>query len=91
MFFTLEGDNWNSLAFFVKYSHFIFIIIPFLLVSKYDYFSFTDGTDIRIVTGMEQCFVKLDSLPFDRLSIDETLSIEAFNEVFIKSGTIKGV
>ena len=81
--FTFEGDSWDSLAFCVKYGHFILITILLYLVSKYDYFSSTDGTDIREVTATEQFFVKVDSLPFDRLSIDETLSIEAFNVVII--------
>ena len=90
---TLEGDNWDSLAFTVKHGDFIFTTTTVIvsLGSKYDYFSSTDGTDIREVTVMKQSFDKFDSLPFDCLSIDETPSIKAFNAVVIRCGTIKGV
>ena len=40
---------------------------------------------------MKQFFDKLDSLPLNRLSINETLSIKAFNAVEISCGTINSV
>ena len=85
----LESDNRDSLAFTIKHGHYSFTIAT--LISKYDDFSSTDGTNTREVPDMEQRSDKFDSLPLNRLSIDETLSIEAFDAVVIRCSTIKGI
>ena len=66
-------------------------MITHLLVSKYNYFSSIDGTDEREVSVVEQSLHKFYISPFNHLSIDETLSIKAFDAIVILSGTVESV